>query len=109
MKTIRQIMRDEHCGSAEATMIQNKEAQSSLALAADYAVGDEVHLVIKGITNNREYNGAGEILSITGNYAKVRYRQPWARWHNCMREMMVDLRTCKKIRRWLRHNDRGQR
>ena len=72
-----------------------------------YAVGDEVHLIIKGVTNNREYNGAGEILSITGNYAKVRYRQPWARPHNCMREMLVDLRTCKKIKRRLRHNEQA--
>jgi hypothetical protein len=74
-----------------------------------YALGDEVHITIKGVTNNREYRGAGEILAIVGNYAKVRFRQPWAPPHNCMRTMMVDLRTCKKIERRLRHNDRTER
>lgn len=62
-----------------------------------FAVGDEVHLMVKGVTNDRMYKSAGEIISITGHYAKVRYKQPWAPWHNCMREGAVDLRTCKKL------------
>jgi hypothetical protein len=79
-----------------------------LADATGYALGDEVRITIKGVTNNRQYQSAGEIMSITGYYAKVRYRQPWARPHNCMRVMAVDLRTCKKIKRRLRHNARGE-
>ena len=73
-----------------------------------YAIGDEIHLVITGVTNERTYQSAGKIVSITGNYAKVRYRQPWARPHNCMSETMVDLRNCKKIKRRLRHNALAQ-
>lgn len=84
-----------------------EQTGGGLAAATGYAVGDEVHVVIKGVTNDREYKSAGEILSIHGPYAKVRYRQPWAPWHNCMREMFVDLRVCKKIKRRLkRHNDK---
>jgi hypothetical protein len=83
-----------------------RPANSPSAGVTCYAVGDEVHITIEGVTNNRQYQSAGEILSITGNYAKVRYRQPWSRPHNCMRETMVDLRNCKKIKRRLRHNDK---
>jgi|ERR1035437_1337496 hypothetical protein len=83
-------------------------AGPSLCAAPCYALGEEVHITIKGVTNNRQYQSAGEIVSITGNYARVRYRQPWARSHNCMREMLVDLRTCKKIKRRIRHNTQAQ-
>jgi len=67
-----------------------------------------VHMMIKGVTNNRHYKCAGEILSITGNYAKVRYHQPWTSYMG-MRETIVDLRQCKKINRRLRHNESGDR
>jgi hypothetical protein len=87
-----------------STTTPNENPNPPLADATGYAIGDEVHITIKGVTNDRKYQGAGEILSITGNYAKVRYRQPWARPHNCMREMLVDLRSHKKIKRRLRHN-----
>lgn len=65
----------------------------------EFAVGDEVSIIITGVTNNRTYKSAGEILSIHGNLAVVRYKQPWAHWSNCMRQMAVDLRKCKKIKR----------
>jgi hypothetical protein len=68
-------------------------------MKTNYDIGDEVTITIKGATNNRQYQTAGEIVSITGNYATVRYRQPWAPLHNCIRTMMVDLRCCKKIKR----------
>lgn len=73
------------------------------AQCGGYAVGDEVHILVKGVTNNRHYKCAGEILNITGNYAKVRYHQPWTTYMP-MRETIVDLRLCKKIKRRLRHN-----
>lgn len=87
------------CDSWTPHLVTSWRPHAPSAGVTGYAIGDEIHITIKGVTNDREYNSAGKILSITGNYAKVRYRQPWARPHNCMREMMVDLRACKKIKR----------
>jgi hypothetical protein len=69
-------------------------------LTTDFKVGDEIHLTITGVTNDRVYSSCGEITEIRGGYiATVRYKQPWAPAHNCMRWTLVDLRTAKKLTR----------
>ena len=65
----------------------------------NWQLGDEIHMTIRGVTNNRTYHSSGEIIRIEGNLAKVQFRQPWARWWNCMRTNWVDLRNCSKIKR----------
>jgi Tfp pilus assembly protein PilZ len=64
--------------------------------AQDWKIGQEVAMEVKGVTNERVYKVAGEIVSIHGNYAQVRYPQPWSRK---MRVGVVDLRTCRRIKR----------
>jgi ABC-type lipoprotein release transport system permease subunit len=71
--------------------------------AAGYAVGDEVLLLVKGVTNGRTYKVSGRILSLHGHLAQVEYDQPWASV-NRRKKTVADLRTCRKIKRRLRHN-----
>jgi len=101
---MRYLTSEEKVERDDFLMREWQSTKQPLADAIGYAIGDEVHIIIKGVTNDRKYRGTGKILSITGNYAKVRYQQPWARLHSGMREMLVDLRTCRKIRRRPRHS-----
>ena len=62
--------------------------------------GDDISIEIKGVTNNRRYKSAAEIICIyPPHFAKVRYKQPWGRRDNGWRETIVDLRISKKIKR----------
>lgn len=66
----------------------------------NFQIGDEIHFSVKGVTNDRVYRSSAEIVEIIPpHFAKVKYRQPWAKPHNCMRPGVADLRTAKKIHR----------
>jgi ribosomal protein L21E len=60
-----------------------------------FSIGDEVHITVTGVTNRRHYKGAGKVLSINGDSARVSYHHPWV-GH---RQTLVDLTKCKKINR----------
>lgn len=71
-----------------------------------FSVGQLVTCQVKGVSNDRTYRSVGRIVSIHGTIAKVRHKQPWAPWHNCMREtpyMLTDLKPFKP-----RNEDRYQ-